>query len=193
VVILLAIFGAICFFVSNRPLTEGSSASSHVTLPATTTTTPEASAATQRILSVGKTQVKQVAQSADVEHVVGAKPVYHYPPSWIGSDHQKTRREDLADVFALLDIDNSGTVDASELSRVASKRRQLGHKGGEWTAEKNDKLFTKLDRDKNGTVDPREFSTHYEMVLPRKPESFVEIIQEFERAATAVRQESASL
>merc|ERR1711934_208630 len=78
-------------------------------------------------------------------------------PAHLGKE-STMRKEALVGVFRDFDLDWSGTVDAAELKQIASKRRELGHKAGEWTDELNANLMRKLDKNGDGVIDTQEFA-----------------------------------
>ena len=55
------------------------------------------------------------------------------------------------------DLDASGDVGWDELMALGQTRRKLGHKVGEWTAEKTDELVKRIGTDRSGNVKEEPF------------------------------------
>jgi len=66
-------------------------------------------------------------------------------------EYDSYRREQLSRVWQLFDLDGTGHVCTVELSELGVARRELGHKKGEWSEEKNRKMFASVDKDGSGT------------------------------------------
>ena len=58
-------------------------------------------------------------------------------------------------------LHRSGSIEIEEMSAIAIKRRELGHKKDIWTDEKNRKLVNRLDANCNGLISAREFIKYY--------------------------------
>ena len=80
----------------------------------------------------------------------------------------------------MFDHNGDGQIDVSELNSIGKQRRKLGHKSGEWTQEKNEKLVRKLDADGDGFVTSRDFVQYY-INLHSKASSwdFVEVVRKY--------------
>lgn len=57
-------------------------------------------------------------------------------------------------------------------------RRSLGHKGGEWTEEKNRKLLRKIDVNGDGQISEEEFVEYFCGALPQDPSGFEDLIEQ---------------
>ena len=67
----------------------------------------------------------------------------------------------LFEVFAMFDLDLSGTIESAELMRLGNQSSKL------WTEAKNSVLIKQIDTNNNGTIEAREFCKHFEMALPK--------------------------
>jgi len=71
------------------------------------------------------------------------------------------RRAELITVFQNFDLDQSGTLEPSELLILGKRRRHLGQKRGLWTEAQNLALVRTMDRNHNGKVEEEEFAEHF--------------------------------
>jgi len=101
-----------------------------------------------------------------------------------GSDH---REQALRAVFAAFDEDGSGEVEASELLALGKARRSTGQKSGSWTEEQNARLIKRMDTNGDGGIDVEEFTKFFSSSLPRDPETFNGIMQQFMEVAKAIK------
>ena len=96
------------------------------------------------------------------------------------------RKQMLRDVHCAMDHDKTGSLNREQLLKLGRARRQLGHKGGVWTQQRNLQLLERLDFSGNGLVEADEFVEYFNCSLSRNSDEFVKVIQEFmEAAATA--------
>lgn len=104
-----------------------------------------------------------------------------------GDCEKEARIRALHEVFQVFDFDNGGFIEGDDLFALGKARRSLGHKTGEWTAEKNAKLMQKMDGNGDGLIEPSEFVRHFEETLPRDKDTFKGIIEQFLEVARACR------
>ena len=90
-------------------------------------------------------------------------------------------------VFNVFDLDNSGTIETSELLELGQMRRKLGQKQGDWSDEKNAVLITKMDANGDGVIQGSEFAEHFEKALPADKVKFEQIVKEFMEVAKMCR------
>jgi len=69
-------------------------------------------------------------------------------------------------VYKVFDLDGSGEVGFDELFVLGTARRELRHKGGVWTSEKNERVMELIGRDATGDVPMGNFSAFFEECLP---------------------------
>lgn len=111
-------------------------------------------------------------------------------PDVILSPEQKAVRiKKLLDVFELFDLDGTGVIESAELQKLGQARRHLGHKSGEWTAEKNARLIKKMDLNGDGTIRSDEFSEFFEQALSTDTDEFDKTMAQFTEVAHAIRKE----
>ena len=108
------------------------------------------------------------------------------------AERHTERRERLKVVFKEFDLDGNGSIETKELLLLGKARRELNQKEGNWTAEQNQRLVSKLDTDRDGTVSESEFVKHFDEELPFDRDAFNEEISRFLIAAKAVRRRSQS-
>eukprot|EP00658_Telonema_sp_P-2_P078245 TRINITY_DN7287_c0_g1_i6.p1 TRINITY_DN7287_c0_g1~~TRINITY_DN7287_c0_g1_i6.p1 ORF type:complete len:465 (-),score=192.02 TRINITY_DN7287_c0_g1_i6:334-1728(-) len=127
------------------------------------------------LLSMCKALLKEKAREQEKEFSLLS------PKSQDAEKHR--RQEALLKVFKEMDDDDSGYVEAAELLLLGQARRKLGHKQGEWTVEKNDKMVAKMDKNGDGHISAEEFAAHFETILPRGTKEFDWVIQQFMQVA----------
>ena len=76
------------------------------------------------------------------------------------------RRSQLEKVFRAFDIDGGGGIGADELFELGTARRRLGHKGGAWTVEQNERTIAKMKNGRPGEVECAEFVRFFDETLP---------------------------
>eukprot|EP00658_Telonema_sp_P-2_P080992 TRINITY_DN8177_c0_g2_i1.p1 TRINITY_DN8177_c0_g2~~TRINITY_DN8177_c0_g2_i1.p1 ORF type:complete len:502 (+),score=139.24 TRINITY_DN8177_c0_g2_i1:225-1730(+) len=103
------------------------------------------------------------------------------------SERRKARDRKLMEVFALVELDESGSIEAGELLELGEARRRVQHKTGQWTTHENQRLVDKVDVDGDGTVSCEEFVAHFSESLPHDLDSFNREIQKFMDVAMMVR------
>jgi len=84
-----------------------------------------------------------------------------------------SRQQQLRTLFEAMDLDNSGCIDADELSELAQMRRDLYHEssGNTWTTDMNNRLLKIIDTDGDGQIDKDEFCAHYIRIFKAKDDS----------------------
>ena len=92
-------------------------------------------------------------------------------------------------VFDGFDIDGGGQIETSELMKLGTARRTLGHKSSAWTPEKNQRMVTRMDKDGDGGVDRNEFVNYLDETLPRDPTEFNNTMDQFLEVALACGKE----
>ena len=80
-------------------------------------------------------------------------------------ERDRDRRGQLAAVFALFDLDGSGSIESSELLELGKARRSLGQKSSSWSGAKNLRMMQRMDTDGDGTVCETEFIKHFARML----------------------------
>ena len=78
----------------------------------------------------------------------------------LGGHGYITREEIMALGQASRDI-LSHLIPTLTLTLTSKARRSLGHKGGSWDQEKNQRLLDKIDRKGNGRIDKSEFLSYF--------------------------------
>ena len=84
-------------------------------------------------------------------------------------------------------LDGDGSVGRVELLLLGKMRRQLGHKGGEWTEEMNDRLLERMGAEANGDLSELNFVQHFDKTLTTDYEEFEQMIKQFMECARACR------
>jgi len=84
-----------------------------------------------------------------------------------------SRQQQLRTLFEAMDLDNSGCIDADELSELAQMRRDLYHESSNstWTTDMNNRLLKIIDTDGDGQIDKDEFCAHYIRIFKAKDDS----------------------
>ena len=100
------------------------------------------------------------------------------------------RRQQLEKVFEEMDLDNSGFIDAEELSELALMRRALHQKQGDttWTEQMNKRLLKEIDTDGDGQINQTEFVDHYDQLFRGEDDvdfdtwlaQFLQVVQELQ-------------
>merc|ERR1712166_856262 len=57
---------------------------------------------------------------------------------------QAHRKEALAEVYYMFDLDGDGSVSEEEMMRIGQARKELGGRGGDWTCEMNKELMQEI-------------------------------------------------
>ena len=83
-------------------------------------------------------------------------------------------------MFGLFDLDGDGEIDIADLNSIGKQRRKLGHKSGEWTSDKHDRLVRKLDVNGDGFVKSKDYVQYY-LNLHSKASNrdFVEVVRKY--------------
>ena len=89
------------------------------------------------------------------------------------------RKEQLRELFEMLDVDNTRFIEAAELMMLGQARRPLGHPSGAWTEDNNSRLISRIDVSGQGKIKMTEFVEHFDNVLPRPEVEFDEMIAKF--------------
>ena len=105
------------------------------------------------------------------------------------------RRQQLQSLFQEMDFDNSGNIDAAELSEVAQMRRALHQKSGDkpWTAALNNRLMEVIDSDGDGQINKFEFIDHYLRLFEAQDDyHFYTWVEQFQQVVQELHKRSAS-
>ena len=87
----------------------------------------------------------------------------------------------------MFDLDRSGSIEIEEMSAIAIKRRELGHKKDIWTDEKNRKLVNRLDANCNGLISAREFIKYYSRLHSAcNAPAFIDVIGQYMEVARSL-------
>ena len=105
----------------------------------------------------------------------------------MGDERQRERKPALQAVYREFDIYGDGSVGGPELLLLGRMRRQLRQKGGEWTAQKNDRLLKRIGAGTNGNLSELNFVQHFNSTLPADKEEFEQLIEQFMQCARAYR------
>ncbi|MCG8503157.1 MAG: EF-hand domain-containing protein [Sphingomonadales bacterium] len=110
-----------------------------------------------------------IANADDRRHGYGPVPgAFFMEELDLDGDGRITRGEfdsHRASRFSDADTDNSGSLDADEMSKAADVRREERRARRE--AAKKARMFSRLDADKSGTISPDEFSTPADKAFAR--------------------------
>ena len=131
---------------------------------------------------------QQFARSC-AEMLVAAQSLHEPVPS------QASRQQQLQSLFQEMDLDNSGNIDAAELSEVAQMRRALHQKSGDkaWTAALNNRLMEVIDSDGDGQINKFEFIDHYLRLFEAQDDDhFNTWAEQFQHVVQELRTRSAS-
>ena len=111
-------------------------------------------------------------------------------------DEGAHRRQQLQRLFEEMDLDNSGFMDADEVSKLAQTRRKLYQKEGDktWTEAMNNRLLKRIDTDGDGRIDKQEFVDHYTGLFETQDsyhfntwfQEFLEVVHQVHAAAPPV-------
>ena len=93
----------------------------------------------------------------------------------------------LQAVYREFDLYGDSSVGGAEILLLGRMRRQLGHKGGEWTVEMNARLMERMGADTNGDLSEFKFVQHFNSTLPAEQEDFEQIINQFMECARVCR------
>ena len=100
---------------------------------------------------------------------------------------RQDRKEQLRELFEMLDVDNTRYIEAAELMMLGQARRPLGHPSGAWTEDKNSRLVSRMDVSGQGKIKITEFVEHFDNVLPRPEVEFDEVIAKFGKVAKGLQ------
>lgn len=106
------------------------------------------------------------------------------------------RREQLGEIFDMLDLDNNGSIGWKEMMRLGEVRRRNYHKvfasmKGTWSKEMCLELIAKMEPGSQPIggqqkIDRLEFTRYFQARLPNAEEKFKTTIQQFKEALLAV-------
>merc|ERR1712146_354626 len=105
------------------------------------------------------------------------------------------RREQVGQVFDILDADNSGQIGWEELMRLGEVRRRNYHKvfaeyRGQWSKDMCLHLLSKMEpKGGNGNIDRLEFAQLFVGRLPFNQEKFELTVTQFKEALLAEERE----
>ena len=105
----------------------------------------------------------------------------------MGDERQRERKPALQAVYREFDIYGDGSVGGPELLLLGRMRRQLGQKGGEWTAQKNDRLLKRIGAGTNCNLSELNFVQHFNSALPADQEQFEQNVEQFMECARLCR------
>ena len=108
-------------------------------------------------------------------------------PADSSSSEENWRIMKLLEVFAVFDMDSSGTIEVAELNELGKMRQELGQKSRNWTEERNSKLLSQMDVDDDGMLNGDEFARHFDRKLPDDKQEFLQIIADFMEVAEHCR------
>jgi len=94
------------------------------------------------------------------------------------------RRAVLNTVFEMFDLDCGGTISSDELMALGQARRQLGQKGGDCDAVRNERLMVSMNADVDGNVTRSNFVNYFNQSLSSVDDrDFMVAMDQFETAA----------
>ena len=96
--------------------------------------------------------------------------------------------EALQRVYDEFDLNGDGAVSSEEMLALGQARRDLGQKGGKWTAEQNEAMMCKMGVDQHGHVSKGHFVSYFEEELSHVPDDFARTISAFLQCARTLRQ-----
>eukprot|EP00656_Telonema_subtile_P041217 TRINITY_DN4634_c0_g1_i2.p1 TRINITY_DN4634_c0_g1~~TRINITY_DN4634_c0_g1_i2.p1 ORF type:complete len:476 (+),score=126.26 TRINITY_DN4634_c0_g1_i2:391-1818(+) len=141
-------------------------------------------------------QFMEVARSCRARKALSPAPSTRAPSTrpnesekeaWSRDREAARRVAALRRVFQEFDLDDEDEIDAEELLQLGKARRKLGQKQSDWTEEKNAKLVRKMDTNGDGLVNATEFVQHFEASLPKDPQEFAAVIEQFMEVAHSCR------
>ena len=100
---------------------------------------------------------EDAAKAKATEEAAKAKATEDATKAMADNEAGQRRAAALHAVYKEFDLDRGGDVGRDEMLALGQARRKLGHKGGQWTEQQNEKLLVKMGSNNAGNVTAENF------------------------------------